>query len=147
DGTAVSANLTYCRSPQLWYKSCNSGSPSIPSSRRKMMRTRYWLPFVVFAALFLPLLGAGDMRSRDLAKDAPVVRVRIYDVTDLVLNTRDISGDLGPNSMVKWLSGVRPDAEQGLGRIAKLVRMALPKEAWEEDAGPGAIEIYAERLS
>ena len=111
------------------------------------MRTRHWLPFVVFAALFLSLLGAGDKKTPDLAKDAPIVRTRIYDVTDLVLTTRVVSGDLGPSSMVKWLSGVRPDAEQGLGRIAKLVRMALPKEAWEEDAGPGAIELYAERLS
>lgn len=112
------------------------------------MRTRHWLPFVVFAALILPLLGAGDKKSQDSAKDAPVVRTRIYDVTDLVLTTRAISGELRPDhSMVKWLSGVRPDAEQGLNRIAKLVRVALPKEAWEEDAGPGAIEIYAERLS
>ena len=111
------------------------------------MRTRHWLPFVVFGTLFLPLLWAGDKKSQDLATDAPVVRARIYDLTDLVLTTRVKSGELGPNSMVQWLSGVRPDAEEGLGRIAKIVRLALPKEAWEEYDGPGAVEFYPERLS
>jgi hypothetical protein len=112
-----------------------------------MMRTRHWLAFVVFGTLFLPLLGAGDMKSQDLANDAPVVRAKIYDLTDLVVPTRVKPGELVPISMVEWLGGVRPDAEQGLGRIAKLVRLALPKEAWDENAGPGAIEIYAERFS
>ena len=110
------------------------------------MRTRHWLVFVVLGTLSLALIGAGRAKSRQ-ANDNPVVRTKVYDLTDLVVPTRVGPGELVPMSMVQWISGVSPDAEKQVGRIAKLARLALPNESWEENAGPGAIEAYPEKCS
>lgn len=111
------------------------------------MLTRRWLMILGLGTLAVALVAAGDTLSGPQENDRTALEARVYDLTDLVVPTRVKAGELVPMSMPDFLSGVRPEVEPQLSRIAGLVRLALPNDAWAEYGGPGAVETYPERRS
>jgi hypothetical protein len=97
-------------------------------------------------ALSLALIAAGGSNPKEPAADAGAV-IKVYALADLVSPIRVKPGALSPCSLADWSAGLQSDAEEQLGRIEKVLRLAMPKESWEEGNGRGAIAAYPEKLS
>ncbi|HEY2251819.1 MAG TPA: hypothetical protein VGH74_12190 [Planctomycetaceae bacterium] len=115
------------------------------------MRPRHWFAIVSLLAVSVALVSAGPSSSSKTPSagepDArAAVRVKIYSVADLVAPIRVKSSEASRISLAEWFAVPQADAEQQLDRLENLLRLALPKENWDEASGPGVIVGYPEKL-
>jgi hypothetical protein len=119
-----------------------------------MMRRKPFLMIAGLSIAALALISAAASTGTEspqppapTAAQSPAVSVKVYSLADLVAPLRAMPTEPAVVSGAQWYGELQSNAAEQLERLVRVVRLALPKEGWEESGGPGAIAALPERLS
>jgi hypothetical protein len=108
---------------------------------RLTMRRGHWLTLLGLGSVALAIVATGA------APDAgSKVTVKVYSVADLVAPIRVAADEPERMTLSNWSAIQQTGSAERIDRIISILRLALPHEQWE-DAGPGAIAGFPEKLS